>query len=279
MKEGDIYAIIAALGTALIILINKMGLSVVPPLMFGTWRSLVVAGGLLLVNSLLRKNKKVSVKKSDINYLVISGVLGTLAVITIFYGQELTTAINTGFLLRLSPLFVILMAPFMVGENLTKKHLGSLALMLVGAYLILTEGQLVFLIGDLLIIATALTNALSDLLARKALFRVPTVTAAYLKNVVMMILLFVILAINGFVIPNIEQLFWIILSGSVLIGFWITFFKAMKTIGANNTSLYSYLSPVFVVIGAFFLLGETLTMIKLIGGAAILIGAYLIPKN
>lgn len=279
MNKGHIYAIMAALGTALSTLVNKMGLSTVPPMIFGTWRSLIVVIGLFMINFFLNKDRKIVIKKSDQNYLLVSGILGALAVTTVFYGQNLTTAINTGFLLCLTPFFVILLAPFMVGEQLTKRHLLSLALMIVGAYFILTGGQLVLFIGDILIVLTALSNAFSDILTRKALFRVPTVDAAYLKNLIVMVLLFLILLIQGFTIPSIDQLFWIVLSGLILVGFWVSLFNAMKEIGASKTALYSNLSPILVVIGSFFLLGESVTLIKLVGGAAILLGAYLIPKD
>lgn len=276
--NGHAYALLAATMIALSILVNKTGLAIVPPLAFGAWRSLFIVIGLSGLLLVMKRGEKIIIKQEDLGYILLSGIISALAVIAVFYGQSLTTAVNTGFLLRLNPLFILLLAPSWVGEKRTRQHLACLLIMLAGTYLILTDGQITLVWGDLLIILTALLNSLSDLLCRKALFRLGTLTAAWLQNAISMVLLLSALFSTAPLIPAPDQLVWIILSGGILVIFWTTFFKAMKLLGATTTSLYTYLSPLLVAIGAYALLGESMTLMQAVGGLCILAGAYLIPR-
>ncbi|MBO5303393.1 MAG: EamA family transporter [Lachnospiraceae bacterium] len=60
---------------------------------------------------------------------------------------------------------------------------------------------------------------------------------------------------------------------------YITWNKAMEYLGAVKTSVYIYLNPVVTVVFSFFILGEQLTLISVIGCILILLGLLLSEKK
>ena len=71
-------------------------------------------------------------------------------------------------------------------------------------------------------------------------------------------------------LPLYGLLIWVIVMGAV-VPFWIVF-AALKYIDAKKAAILGLLEPVIASITAFFLLGEVLTPIQLIGGAIVLTG-------
>jgi drug/metabolite transporter (DMT)-like permease len=77
----------------------------------------------------------------------------------------------------------------------------------------------------------------------------------------------------GIQLPLFGLLLWVILMGAVA-PFWIVF-AALKYIDAKKAAILGLLEPVIASIAAFFLLGEILTPIQLIGGAIVLTGVVI----
>lgn len=74
----------------------------------------------------------------------------------------------------------------------------------------------------------------------------------------------------GIQLPLFSLLLWVVVMGAVA-PFWIVF-NALKYLDAKKAAILGLLEPVIASITAYFLLGEILTPIQLIGGAIVLVG-------
>lgn len=66
--------------------------------------------------------------------------------------------------------------------------------------------------------------------------------------------------------------------GGTALGFW-WYYEAIKKIGASKSAIFINLVPVFALILAHFLLGESVKTSVIIGGLFILIGVTLTNKK
>ena len=111
-----------------------MGLnSGLEPLSFSFSRSLIILFiSLVFFSPQLRKLK--FIKKCDLRSLIILGVISASSILFLFLGQNITTAVNAGFLIRLTPLFVLPLAYFLIKEKSSKRSIFFMFIMLIGAF-------------------------------------------------------------------------------------------------------------------------------------------------
>jgi drug/metabolite transporter (DMT)-like permease len=124
-------------------------------------------GGLLLLLFQLQKDKRFIKKFSSkdwlsILFLAIVGVSGHTLLQA--YGLLYTTAINTGWLIAIMPICIVIAARFYLGEPITLRKVGGIILGLLGVSLIISKGvfslslfRLGSTFGDFLILVSALT--------------------------------------------------------------------------------------------------------------------------
>lgn len=281
MNKGMAAMAVAIITTAACILINKVGLGVVPPLMFAVWRTVFVVLGLFVILGAMNLGKSVfMIKLKNLKYMVLSGITGGyIGYLGVFYGQNLTSATNAGFLLRLTPLFAIILAVIILKEKLKISYLVSTCIMIIGTYFLITGGKVLFLTGDFVLILTAFFQGLSDIYAKKALYKLHPILASFWRNLFAFAPLLLTLFVLGFEVPDLQQWVWILASGSSLIIFWIAWHYVLKDWGVSKASFWSQLSPIFVSAGAFLFLGESLTLVQLAGGIIVLVGAALIARD
>lgn len=65
------------------------------------------------------------------------------------------------------------------------------------------------------------------------------------------------------------------LAGGVAYTLW---YQGVKRVGATKTIVYHYLMPFTAIVFAAVFLGERITVLQVAGGAAVLVGVYLVQK-
>jgi drug/metabolite transporter (DMT)-like permease len=60
---------------------------------------------------------------------------------------------------------------------------------------------------------------------------------------------------------------------------YIAWYDALQALSAAQTGVFLYIEPLVAVVVAFFVLGETITRVSLVGGAVILFGVWLVNRN
>lgn len=283
VSKGFKYLILFSLTLGLSIVINKAGLNAgLDPFSFVFSRG-VIASIFCIIYLLISKTSLKTIKKKDWIYLIVLGVLASgIDPLLQFFGQSLTTATNTGFLLNLIPLFTLPFAFILLKEKPTIRFYISLIIMLSGSYLLSTKGQsLFFNIGDLLIILLTILNGFHTVFGKITLGRSSPKLVTNFRVIFGTIFIFIVAPI--FQTKNlfgalIDGPVYVIL-GSVLFIFILLFlYKGMSKVTATETSLFFILSGIFPAILAYFFFDETLNLIQIIGALMILIGGLIIIR-
>ncbi|MEA3342678.1 MAG: DMT family transporter, partial [archaeon] len=179
MRKNNKIALAYLIGTSLfyglLIVVQKMGLNFgLDPLSFSFSRSIIIIFISLIFFSSQLKNLKF-IKKYELRDLVILGIVSAAAILILFLGQNITTAVNAGFLIRLTPLFVLPLAYILLKEKSPRSSIFFMFIMLTGAFLLITNGALIFPhLGDLLIIIVASAVAFQNVFAKKIMHSVST---------------------------------------------------------------------------------------------------------
>ncbi|MGH7646093.1 MAG: DMT family transporter [Gemmatimonadales bacterium] len=187
-----------------------------------------------------------------------------------------TTAANTVFLQNTSPLFILALAPWLLGERVTRRDLAYMTVLAVGMLLFFAGTPRRFttaphpVLGNVLAAGSALTWALTVIGYRWLARRGVSIAAAAVAGNLLACLWSLPLALP--VGPS-QAADWLIVSylGVFQLGVAYVFLSgAIPRVTALDASLALLLEPVLNPIWAWWLHRETLTLAALGGGAIIL---------
>jgi drug/metabolite transporter (DMT)-like permease len=262
-----------------------------PALILAFWRELFVALALLLVLILVRPNL-IKIKKQDIRYLVIYGIV--LAVFNSLW--TLSVALNgasiSTVLAYSSAGFTALLGWWFLKERLDWAKLVAVTLSLVGCVLVSNALDLAAWIANFVGILTGIFSglfyAVYSLMGRSASQRGlnPWTTLLYTFSFASM-LLFLTNVIPGDFLPGkavqASDLLWLgnsvtgwgvlvlLAAGPTLAGYG-TYNISLSYLPSSVANLIVSLEPAFTATMAYALFGETLTVTQIIGSLMILIG-------
>jgi drug/metabolite transporter (DMT)-like permease len=271
---------------ALLIPLSKMFLGDVSPALLSLLRNGLGAFSLLLL--LLLKGKDLSIKLEDVVPISLLGIAGTaLASILIFTGIELSSATSASILINTNPIFIALLAPFLISESLGKKQQIGIFLAFIGMVMVIVNGddiqgmlQSQFLLGNLASIAAALLIGLFTIYGKRYVRRYGGVIATFYAVLAGFLFMFAYTGFTegfgGIFELNLIQLGVIAYIGVVVTGFiYAIWYKSMKFIGASKAGSFKFLIPVFAAITSVIFLGEGPTIFTIIGGVLVLAGLLL----
>jgi drug/metabolite transporter (DMT)-like permease len=206
------------------------------------------------------------------------------------YALTLTSAVNTGWLIGLTPVWSALLARVWLGERMPAAKVLGLALGFVGAAVVVTGGRLSGGLlalpstrGDLLILLSTLNWALYSVLGRKTLLELGSTRAtagAFLAG-----LLF--LAPGAFVggtLPSLGRLSpagWaaVLFLGICCSGLgYLFWYRALETMEASRVAALLYLEPLVTLAAGLVLLGEQVGAATIAGGLLLLAGVGLVQR-
>ena len=235
---------------------------------------------------------KEKIQKKDFFRIIFASILGMcINMLAFFRGLELSTPINSGVIITLSPVLVLILSYFFLKEKITiKKILGILIGFSGAVFLILNTsktginapniplGNSFFLINasayaGYLIIVKPLTQKYSLFTLMKWLFLIGLILSAPLTY-------------DQFIKVNWSELPWFAIwrMGYVVIGttFLTYLFNiyALKTLSPTTVGSFIYLQPIITIIFALITSNDTLDSTKLLSCLLVFIGVYLVSiKN
>ncbi len=267
----------------LLIVIQKMGLnSGLDPLSFSFSRSIIIIFISLIFFLPHLKNLKF-IKKNELRDLLILGFVSAVAILILFLGQNITTAVNAGFLIRLTPLFVLPIAYLLLREKSSRNSIFFMIIMLIGAFLLITNGTLTIPnMGDLLIIVTALAVAFQNVFAKKIMHSVSTEVTIFFRVCISALLIVMFIPfILGYQSLNalFNGLFYILLTAILYFLSVVCQYRAIKLVGPFITTTFFLSGSIFSALFAYILLGEVLSFVQWTGALCVLGGAYLLSKR
>jgi drug/metabolite transporter (DMT)-like permease len=200
------------------------------------------------------------------------------------HGLTLTTAVRTGWLIGVTPIWSAVLAAVFLGEAFGVRKILGLFIGLAGALLVITRGEVSAGVltlpstrGDLLVLASTWTWAIYTILGRDTLKRLGSAratAAAMFAGWAMMIPFFV--ATSGW------REYHDLSSDSVIailflgigcsgLGYWF-WYAALERIDASQVAAFLYLEPLVTLLSAVALLGETVAASTILGGLLVLAG-------
>lgn len=228
--------------------------------------------------------------RGDAWKIALLGVLGVPVHVTLqAFGLTLTSAVHSGWLIALNPVFTSILAAMVLRERFPPLKSAGIALGFSGALVVIAGGvgraalYLPSTRGDLLILLSSLNWATYTLLARGLMTRrrpVPTTLRAMSIGGAV--------AVAGYaVLGDPRELAGVSAAGWASLGYlgigcsgvgYLVWSAALERMEAGTLSTFQYVQPLVTAVAAAAWIGETVGGTTALGGALVLSGVYLVQR-
>ena len=248
-------------------------------------------GSLLLVAILAARRRPWLPPRSAWRSLFVMGFIGVaFHQLLQAYALQLTTAVNTGWLIGLTPVWSAILAAIHLRERFPPRKLAGLALGFAGAVLVVTRGQLrpdVLALpatrGDLMILASTVNWAIYTVVGHPVLKRVGSLVATTCAMLVGWALLTgpFLFARAWADFARLDASGWlaVVFLGVCCSGLgYLWWYGALEKIEASRVAAFLYLEPLVTLLAAVILLGEPVGVTTIVGGLMLVGGVMLVEK-
>jgi len=280
-KKGITFALTSAVLYGLTPILGKKFVADFPPL-FVAFMVVLLADFFIGVVAFWRKEIFRNLILKNIFWVATLGFFAALGSIFAFLGLSIGRANEAGFLFQLETFFAAILAYLFLKEKLSQNQVRGLVLMLIGGYIFSTSFSFSFEIGNLFFLGSAFVWGINDIIVKSKVRHSSPVFLAFGRNFFSLFILFP-LAIQ-YLPENLQKLtgqdvFYFLLYGMVVSGLILSLYFAFGYIKTAEALSYQLLSPILTAIIAFFIFGERLNTIQLIGGMVILVGLFLMAQS
>lgn len=216
--------------------------------------------------------------RTVIKYSIILGVLAVIAVLSMTFGVQYTTASNAGFLISLSVVMIPLISVVVLKKKIKAKLLLSVVLATIGIVCLTLNEQLTINKGDILCILCATSFAVQVLIMERIPKTADSVAIGALQLGITAVVNFIFsFFLENFTVPR-DLKVW---GAIVILGVFCTAFcyiiqiYALKNTSAIQAGIILSLEPVFSAIFAYIFLGELLSKQGYIGAILLFISVIL----
>ena len=291
MQKHSFAGLLAGLGAASIwggmYVVSKVVLDVIPP--FALLSIRLVMGALVLGIIIYFRKSKTEFTKEQFWKSLLVGVVGYgISLGFQFVGTKLSTASNGSLVTSATPAFVLIFAPFLLGEKTTTRRIVALIVSTLGVLAVIdprnAELSPTLFWGNMSLLAAALTWALYSVLVRKVSQSgdLLTSSAVMLLGGLPSSIAFGFWEVNtqgvGAITPSIigGLLFLGIISTAIAMFLWNYAFAELP---AAVASLTFFAQPVVGTLLGWFFLAEKITPLFLFGGALISVGILIATRE
>ncbi len=233
------------------------------------------------------KPGKTRIDQKDIPRFLLCGLTGvTINQIFFIKGLSLTTAIHSSLLSLATPIFITIIAAWLLREGFNAAKAAGLVLGISGAAILIlmkdnSKASSNMLIGDLFILINAISYAFYLVLVRPLMAKYSGI------QVLRWVFTIGAIGIIPFGLPHFLETNWIAFEASHLIALayiaiattfiaYLLTVYAISSIGSSATGAFIYTQPVFAAIVATIFAGEHFTLSKAIAALLIFTGVYLV---
>jgi drug/metabolite transporter (DMT)-like permease len=247
-------------------------------------------GAVLLLAVMAARGESLLLPRDSLAMLLAMGFVGVaFHQLLQAYALTLTSAVNTGWLIGVTPIWSALFAVIALRERLSAGRVAGLLLGFLGAGLVVTRGRLSGALalpstrGDLLILLSTLNWAFYTVLGHSTIRRLgPTRATAgsILGGVLWLAPLFLLFgAWRDFARLSATGWLAVLFLGLLCSGagylFW---YGALARVDTSRVAAFLYLEPLVTLAAAALLLGETIGVATLAGGALLVAGVVLVQR-
>ncbi|TFG50092.1 MAG: DMT family transporter [Candidatus Brocadiia bacterium] len=227
-------------------------------------------------------NIKVPVRHlPKIVYLSLAGTLG--ADLLYYYSLAKIPVINAVLIGHLQPVFIVLIGFFILKEDKVNKfdYIG-IAIMIFASLLVTTKtpGNLASLkigtIGDLVVLIATVIWSTATIVTKKYLSSLNVGILIFYRFLFALPIFFIYLAATSkLILPNVYQL----LVGVIVGVGAILYYEGLKRIKAAQVSSLELSTPFFAALLGYFILGELITAMQIIGILLLVLGICFLSKK
>ena len=220
------------------------------------------------------KNTLIKYKYPMVAMGMTSGIMGA----SWLYALILVGPSLLGFLMKFSTVAIIALSILFLKERFTKIEALGGAVAFAGAVIISYGTGEALLGGVLLALASCVFFAISQLVAKSYVSRVPPMEMNAIRLFFMLIFVIILgIATNTLIPPPIEALPFLVVAGlsGPFLSFYL-YFKALKTVDLSKVALIGSIEPLAILIASYAAFGEVMTLREAIGSIVIFIGVMTI---
>ena len=232
------------------------------------------------------------IQQHELKAVIILGLIGMIGYHLLFFeALKYTSATNASMVVALNPMVTALIAAFIAGELISAKRMGLILVALAGVLLTLTNWDLGVItrlemnVGDVIMLAAVLCWAIYSVLVKRFMvsFTPLKLTAYSFISCTLMLAPFVIFKeenFNAIIVATPQAIMAVVYMAifPTVIGYLIQQMSIQK-VGASQTSIYINLVPVFSLLLAMIILGESITVQKLISSGMIILAVFLYSRE
>ena len=266
---------------------TKIGLEYLTPVELIGLRFVTALPVLIII--MLSKKMSFKVERKDLMPIIIAALVVSLHFFIQVTGIKYTSATNSGWIIAVSPLSLLLLAVVFLKEKLTYKVLIGVGIATVGILCLVSKGHLfsfdwIRSTGDWLVLASAFTWSVYTVLIRNSSRKYNSLLITFwviaLASIIMIGWMSLISDMSKFLYLPLEPIIAVLFLGIVCLGlsFWI-WQEVVSQMGAGKAGIYLYFIPLFTTILAVPYLDEKLSLFTVLGGGLVLIGVYIAERK
>lgn len=248
--------------------------------------------GVLILGAAVAMRRQFALPKgNEWGYFALLGFLGiTFHQWLQSNGLQTSDAGTTAWIVATTPVFMALLGRVVLKERLNWFKITGIFLAFAGVLLVVSKGDLSSVSvgrfgapGDRLILVSAVNWAVFSVLSRRGLKSYPAGLMMFYVMSLGWIFTSIPFVAGNYAaeISNLTFNGWL---GIAFLGIfcsglaYIAWYDALQALSAAETGVFLYIEPLVAVVVAFFVLGEPITVVSLIGGGVILLGVWLVNR-
>jgi drug/metabolite transporter (DMT)-like permease len=181
-----------------------------------------------------------------------------------------------------TPIFVIVLSPFLLKEHVNKPIIAALCLALLGVLLIFDPRNLIKSIAPIGIISGILAgfaSAMVEIIGRKLKDDYSPFSLTFLGTAIGMLFMFPAFLLEGSAIPDMTTILIIIVLGLGGVSGGTLLYYGLKHILAQSTSIILLLEPFVSIVAAFILFVEIPSSLTILGAILLAIADIIIIQK
>lgn len=253
------------------------------PIQLAFWRAILALPVLAIMIPRTTRLRKLN-RKSVLIYMISGGLIG-LAWTALFYGYSHTSIATAVIIYNMCPVYVMILAPFVLHEQRSRIHSIVIAFSLVGLLFIVGTSNFDGgnLLGVLMSGISGMIYAVIVLVNRKIKVKIESNTATFIQMsgaaIVLVPFVWSSGPIESLIALNPLAILLTLILGIIHTGLaYSLYFSTYHHMKSIDIVTFSYLEPVFALVVSIIFLSEHLTMTQVVG-ASLILGSTIIGEN
>jgi drug/metabolite transporter (DMT)-like permease len=181
-----------------------------------------------------------------------------------------------------TPIFVIVLSPFLLKEHINKPIAAALFLALLGVLLIFDPQNLIRAIAPVGIISgifAGFTSAMMEIIGRKLKNQYGPFSLTFIGTSIGMLFMFPTFLATGLIIPDTTSVIVILLLGLGGVSGGTLLYYGLKHIPASSASIVLLLEPFVSIVAAFIIFIEVPSILTILGAVLLVVADIIIIQN